>query len=351
MKRTEARACAWCSATEEESGPRLLRCGGCRQQWFCDKRCLREAWVKGGHKAGCKAAQKKRKHVRQQGQQQGQGQQQQQQQQEDGGTLRQDFGGVAVYEAASIDESGLLGTQTWQSSKALAAFLRSDSPGAAHAVPSLTNARCLELGAGTGLVSLVLAALGAHATATDYHPDILKLVKRSAADNGFTAPRLVTSILDWDDPTTFLTPPSATPATGTAAAAAAATGTAKGGGFDLIIAADCIYVQTSSALVATLAAHIPRGCATPVLIGYQHRNDRAVSFFEEMLGLGFQFRRLEDANAAVVASTRAEVYRRGQWREMAPGVVELWRAITEARPLLDDGEVPVQLLLATRQTS
>jgi hypothetical protein len=51
----EAKACAWCSATEN-----LKRCGGCRKKWFCDngKKCLKEAWTKGGHKQECKATQR-----------------------------------------------------------------------------------------------------------------------------------------------------------------------------------------------------------------------------------------------------------------------------------------------------
>ena len=51
----EAKVCAWCSATEN-----LKRCGGCKKKLFCDngKKCLKEAWTKGGHKQECKAAQR-----------------------------------------------------------------------------------------------------------------------------------------------------------------------------------------------------------------------------------------------------------------------------------------------------
>ena len=52
--------CTWCSATEN-----LLRCSGCRQKWFCDndKKCLRQAWTKGGHKEECKALREKPVHT------------------------------------------------------------------------------------------------------------------------------------------------------------------------------------------------------------------------------------------------------------------------------------------------
>jgi len=48
------RACAWCGAKGK-----LLRCASCKAKWFCnnEKKCLREAWTKGGHKAECKATQ------------------------------------------------------------------------------------------------------------------------------------------------------------------------------------------------------------------------------------------------------------------------------------------------------
>lgn len=54
-------ACTWCGATEN-----LKRCGGCRQAWFCDndKKCLKEAWTKGGHKQQCKAAQRSAKEAK-----------------------------------------------------------------------------------------------------------------------------------------------------------------------------------------------------------------------------------------------------------------------------------------------
>lgn len=266
----------------------------------------------------------------------------------DDGTVWREVCEVAVCEAASIDTTGLLGTQIWHSSKVLAAYLRGTGvdatlSGNGGLVPTLAGARCLELGAGTGLVSLVLAALGAQVTATDYHTAILSLVRRSAAENGLAA-LLDTAVLDWDDPETFV--PPAQEASTAAATKAGTAGAVEG--FDLIIAADCVYVETSSALVATLAAHVPIGCATPVLLGYQHRNDRAASFFEEMLQLGFQFRRFEGADDAAIPSLAQTRSHAGSWHEMASSAGTLFESIQRAHFAWDGDEIPVQLLLVTR---
>ena len=59
-----AAACAWCAATQPDV--KLLRCGGCRQKFFCDndKACLKHAW-KSGHKQECKELQARRQQQQQ----------------------------------------------------------------------------------------------------------------------------------------------------------------------------------------------------------------------------------------------------------------------------------------------
>ncbi|MCA9523909.1 MAG: methyltransferase domain-containing protein [Myxococcales bacterium] len=55
----------------------------------------------------------------------------------------------------------------------------------------------LELGCGTGLVSLIAANLGGDVTASDIAVEALRLVERAAEDNRVT---LQTAILDWENP-------------------------------------------------------------------------------------------------------------------------------------------------------
>lgn len=104
----------------------------------------------------------------------------------------------------------------------------------------------VELGAGTGLVSLVLAALlpragvDAAVVATDYHPAVLANLASNVAANQQTtaACRVETCMLDWTDP--VLSPPLPGP-----------------GGADLLVATDVVY-ETQHALWL-------RGCAERLL--------------------------------------------------------------------------------------
>jgi len=57
--------------------------------------------------------------------------------------------------------------------------------------------RCLEIGCGLGLASVVAADLGAEALATDYHHDALAFVQKNAELNGV---KLKTATVDWRKP-------------------------------------------------------------------------------------------------------------------------------------------------------
>ncbi|KAL8399483.1 hypothetical protein RB594_000021 [Gaeumannomyces avenae] len=104
----------------------------------------------------------------------------------------------------------------------------------------------VELGAGTGLVGLVLGALlprlGIDATvvATDYHPAVLANLASNVAANQGTGVR--TCILDWADP--VLSPPLPGPR-----------------GADLLVATDVVYEAEHALLLRGCAARLlsPRG--------------------------------------------------------------------------------------------
>jgi predicted nicotinamide N-methyase len=79
------------------------------------------------------------------------------------------------------------GTKLWPASLGVAQLLASEN---------LTNRSVLELGCGTGLVSLVAAIRGAHAIATDISPLVLSLVQEGWQTASFSAGTLETAVFD-----------------------------------------------------------------------------------------------------------------------------------------------------------
>ncbi|KAI0728078.1 putative methyltransferase-domain-containing protein [Fomitopsis betulina] len=96
---------------------------------------------------------------------------------------------------------GSVGAQTWGSACLLAEMLVED-PAAFGLLPAAPCLRVLELGAGTGLVSVVLGKLlGVHASvvATDFHPSVLENLQNNVTAN-FAADSTLpvrTHVLDW----------------------------------------------------------------------------------------------------------------------------------------------------------
>lgn len=88
----------------------------------------------------------------------------------------------------------------------------------------LRDKTVLELGAGTGLGSLVARKLGAHVLTTDYHPDMEHFCRRNAARNGLP---LDYARLDWADPSFTRR-------------------------FDVVIASDVLYDQNHAPLVMSV---------------------------------------------------------------------------------------------------
>jgi predicted nicotinamide N-methyase len=90
-------------------------------------------------------------------------------------------------EAFERDEFLPYWAELWPAASALAAVLPAD----------LHGVRVVELGCGLGVPSLVAAAQGAEAVATDWAADAIELLQQNAERNGLT---LQTRVWDWRDP-------------------------------------------------------------------------------------------------------------------------------------------------------
>lgn len=93
-------------------------------------------------------------------------------------------GEVLIEEDRSLlAQAGGTGYRTWEAALVLSEYLIASSCGATAAGTS----RVLELGAGTGLVGLVLSKLGYDVTLTDGDPIVVERLKKTVRLNGLTA--------------------------------------------------------------------------------------------------------------------------------------------------------------------
>lgn len=155
--------------------------------------------------------------------------------------------GVPVH-VGEVGNSGQgTGLTTWDGSVVLAKYLE-------HArVESVRGKRVLELGAGTGLVGLSAALLGAQEVVlTDlaYTMDNLARNVAQTLSDDIDRSRVSTRVLDWFDPPTDL------------------------GSFDVVLASDVVWVEELiPPLVATFATVLRHSVASAkVLMAHQHRS-------------------------------------------------------------------------------
>ncbi|KAG7466434.1 hypothetical protein MATL_G00164790 [Megalops atlanticus] len=161
---------------------------------------------------------------------------------------------------------GDVGCVVWDAAIVLSKYLETkqfyDPQGG---VSKWANKNILELGAGTGVVGLMAATLGAHVTVTDLE-DLQHLLQMNIRDNQalVSSGSIVAKVLKWgEDVTEFLPPP------------------------DFILMADCIYYEESvKPLVKTLKDLA--GPGTCVICCYEQRtmgNNPEVEkqFFELLL--------------------------------------------------------------------
>lgn len=143
-----------------------------------------------------------------------------------------------------------VGLQSWGASIVLSSMMCA-TPDHFSLTPQAQphNSKVLELGAGTGLVSLTLAKLlpglgiaGADITATDYHHAVLENCKANIATNfgsSGVAARLETMLLDWSQPPVHLHST-----------------------VDFLVASDVVYAPEHAAWLRDCAAHMLKSDGT-----------------------------------------------------------------------------------------
>lgn len=192
--------------------------------------------------------------------------------------------GVILYESRALSDLGP-GVHIWCCGPALCKFLKWREQTSSQTYSSF-DCPVLELGAGTGIVGLTLAWLGAHVTLTDVEPHVLELLRLNVKAN-FLSDNVDVKLLDFGDASTFLTRES----------------------YRMIVASDVLYKDFHSQLLAdTFDAHVPAGSATEILLAYYHRGDsEQLSFFTRMLSYGFRLERFEAGCGSVLAAGKGEL--------------------------------------------
>jgi predicted nicotinamide N-methyase len=148
--------------------------------------------------------------------------------------------------------------ELWPSARVLAGALGEEP---------LAGRRVVELGCGLGLPSLVAAAMGARALATDWYPEALAFVVRNARAASLQVERM---LVDWQHPPDALL---------------------ERGPFDLVVAADVLYeARNADALLALLPALA--GKAGRILIADPRRPDARL-LIEPLTAAGWAHRREE----------------------------------------------------------
>jgi D-xylulose reductase len=176
-----------------------------------------------------------------------------------------------------------LGLKTWAASYMLAKRLHTFDLVDPHAQPKL---RVLELGAGTGLVGLAMAGLGANVLLTDMASIHSNLARNARANADVVEGRggsLFTGILDWTRPTVCETVPHSTDETG---------GGFVTSRFPIILAADSLYSPDHpQMLVDTIHAWLVHDSSAKVIIELPYRDaylPQIEDFRHRMISIGLR---------------------------------------------------------------
>ena len=197
------------------------------------------------------------------------------------------------HSAMQLPNNGPGGT-VWPAGEALVQWLAAQRTGThASLVPEVASATIgsvLELGTGTGVVSIALALLGASSViATDGDPPSCELCRTNAAASG--VPDLVVTPFVW----------------GSAQHLDDALGSNDGRCPNWIICADVVYSnESSAALELSLRALLARGGCALVVIGWVARGHHEEAFLSRLTDLGSvsTVERISDARFGYLTMTR-----------------------------------------------
>ena len=178
------------------------------------------------------------------------------------------------YPLYASHDAGSFGLVLWDAGLVLSGFLRWLDWNAigSSGRGQLAGLRCLELGSGTGVAGLTLGRLGARVTVSDNDEEVLALLRRNVDRNGLSA-TVDCRRLDWADASTW-----------------------SSSSFSVIVAADVLYHTDGADLAAVLQAHM--GDRSVAYLGYTHREEPALHFFELLCGAGWVVERLQDGSGA-----------------------------------------------------
>jgi predicted nicotinamide N-methyase len=189
---------------------------------------------------------------------------------------------LTIHEPALTGDD--LGLKTWAASYLLAKRLHT------FGIVQLGEARpqVLELGSGTGLVGLAMAALGAHVVLTDL-PSIHQNLARNAYANAEVVQRnggsTRTGTLDWSQPSSCVLFPEGTTSVDTG-------GETLTTRFPWILASDSLYSsEHPHMLVNTIEAWLSEDKNARVIVDFPYRDaylPEIAKFREEMSRLGLQ---------------------------------------------------------------
>lgn len=180
---------------------------------------------------------------------------------------------ISFYAAPLLSQLGP-GVHVWSAGWALAKFFMWRELNASCG-GSCAGQTVLELGAGTGIVGLTLAQLGAQVTLTDFEPSVLDLLRLNVAVN----------CLGFGVESSYLV-----------------------GEQNLIVAADVLYNDPHGQLFAqTIDAHVRVASATEVYLAYLHRDsDDQLDFFSAVLEMGFRLERFEDKHGNSLGASKGD---------------------------------------------
>jgi len=165
------------------------------------------------------------------------------------------------------DLSGELGATVWDAGLVLAKYFENTTT---FPVGHFKGKRVLELGAGTGVVGIILAALGAKVLLTD-RSHLLPLLRENIQTNKCER-RAKAETLEWGSDISSLSPP-----------------------FDYVIASDVVagcYSEDFPKLVKTLSDVSDRD--TKILLSYEMRGKKDLEFFQ-LLKEGFEYKKIPNS--------------------------------------------------------